>query len=316
MLNILLIDQPHPYLPQALTNLGFTCADYTQASYEEIAAIIHQYDGLVIRSRIPIDRVLLEKATRLQFIARAGAGLESIDLHHARYHNIHCFSSPEGNRDAVAEHALGMLLNLFNHLSRADRQIRAGQWIREGNRGLELKGKTIGIIGYGNMGQAFAQRLQGFGVRVIAYDKYKTNYGDDYAQAVDLPTLCAESDVVSLHIYYSTENHYFFNDALIQQFAKPIYIINTARGLVLNTTDVVKHLETGNILGAALDVLEYEKLSFEQLFTNEMPPTLQYLLHSDQVLLSPHIAGWTVESKRKHAEVLVDKIKDWYETKG
>lgn len=306
---ILIIDHPHPFFLSEITALGFQCDDYTDASYEAIYKIVNQYAGIFIRSRIEMDERILSQAKQLKFIARAGAGLESIDVNYAKSKGIKCISSPEGNRDAVAEHALGMLLSLFNNLNRADQQVRNGLWIREGNRGIELMGKTVGIIGYGNMGRAFAKRLQGFGCKVIAYDKYKQNYGDEFAEAVSLAQLQAESDIVSFHIYYEPDNHYLFNAKYLNGFAKNIFVINTARGLILNTADLVTGLKNGKVLGAALDVLEYEGLSFEQISITDLPLPFQYLVESDKVILSPHVAGWTYESKLKHAATLVEKIK-------
>ena len=223
-----------------------------------------------------------------------------------------CISSPEGNRDAVGEHTIAMLLALFNNLYRSHTQVKNGLWLREENRGDELMGKTVGIVGYGNMGKAFAKRLQGFGVRVIAYDKYKKNYGDEYAIAISQEELFATSDVLSLHIYYEAANHYLVNDAYISRFKKPFYLLNTARGLVVNTAHLVAHLKTGKILGAALDVLEYEGISFENIALADLPEPFQYLVQADNVLLSPHIAGWTHASKLKHAQTLARKIEQFY----
>jgi D-3-phosphoglycerate dehydrogenase len=237
-----------------------------------------------------------------------GAGMENIDVAYAEKNGIACVNSPEGNRDAVAEHALGMLLALFNNLIKANTEVRNGKWLREENRGLELCGKTVGIIGYGNMGAAFAQRLQGFGVKVLAYDKYKTNFGNDFVKESSLQEIFEQADILSLHTPLTDETNYLINNAFIKQFKKNIYIINTARGKCLNTADLVANLESGKVLGACLDVLEYEAVSFEGIDAKEMPQPMQYLMKSDKVILTPHIAGWTKESNIKLAEFLAQKI--------
>lgn len=296
----------HPYLPEQLSQYGFDCEfDYDNPK-EQIR--IEDYIGIVMKSRFNPDAAFFDRAKQLQFLARVGVGFEHIDVAYAKKKEIPVLLSPEGSKDAVGEHALGMLLSLFNRLTQADQEIRQGQWIREPNRGVELTGKTVGIIGYGTMGRSFAKKISGFEVNTIAYDKYKIDYGDAYARAVSLETLWEESDVISVHIFYDTLNHYFINQSFLQGFRKPIYLINTARGLVLNTADLVAAMKTGKVLGAALDVLEYEKQSFESFSSAHLPAPYTFLLNSDKVLLSPHIAGWTNASKRKHAEVLVKKI--------
>lgn len=305
---ILLIDQPHPFLAEHLSALGFEILPLYKAPKAEIWQVLPECIGVVMRSRLSADRAFIERGKKLQFIAREGVGVEHIDVDYAESKGIRVLISPEGSRDTVAEHALGMLLALMNKLALADRQVRNGQWLREPNRGTEIKGKTVGIIGYGNMGSAFAQRLQGFEARVIAYDKFKTDYADGNAEAVDLATLFRESDIVSLHIPYSESNHHFVDDAFLSQFQKPIYLVNTARGLVLNTADLVKHLQAGSVLGAALDVLEYEETSFNFLNFDALPEPFQYLKNAENVVLSPHIAGWSFESKLGHARALAEKI--------
>jgi len=296
----------HPYLPQQLSQYGFDCAFDYNSPKEKIQ--IQDYIGIVMKSRFKPDKAFFDRAKQLKFLARVGVGFEHIDVAYAKKVGIPVLLSPEGSKDAVGEHALGMLLSLFNNLNKADREIRQGQWIREPNRGVELTGKTVGIIGYGTMGRSFAKKISGFEVNTIAYDKYKIDYGDSYARAVSLETIFEESDIISLHIFYDQLNHYFVNQAFLQRFRKPIYVINTARGLVLNTADLVAGMKEGKVLGAALDVLEYEKQSFESFSSEHLPAPYTYLLNSDNVLLSPHVAGWTAESKLKHAEVLVKKI--------
>ena len=306
-IKILHIDSNHPLLWEQLEQAGFQNeADFT-SSKEEIEAKIGNYQGIVIRSRFKIDQSFIDKATNLQFIARVGAGLESIDCEYAKQRGIHLIAAPEGNANAVGEQALGMLLSLFNHLNKANNEVKSGQWIREGNRGHELEGKIIGIIGYGNMGKSFAKKLRGFDVTVLCYD-ILPNVGDENATQVSLAELKEKSDVVSLHTPWTTETDKMINSDFINQFKKSFWFINTARGNSVVTEDLVEALKAGKILGAGLDVLEYEKGSFETLFEGEKPAAFAYLLQADNVLLTPHIAGWTVESHQKLAQTIVNKI--------
>ncbi|MGS2741438.1 2-hydroxyacid dehydrogenase [Sinomicrobium sp. M5D2P17] len=309
---ILHIDSNHPLLWEQLEQTGFeNHMDYT-SSKAEIEEGIDQYQGIVIRSRFKIDREFLDKAGKLQFIARVGAGLENIDCDYAREKNIHLIAAPEGNRNAVGEQALGMLLSLFNNLNRADREIRAGQWLREANRGHELEGKTIGIIGYGNMGKAFARKLRGFDCQVICYD-ILPDVGDENATQVSLDELQQKADVVSLHTPLTPFTDKMVDRNFINGFARPFWLINTARGKSVITKDLTEALKVKKVLGAGLDVLEYEKTSFESLFSEDrIPEAFQYLLQADNVLLSPHVAGWTFESNIKLAQTIADKIKLFY----
>lgn len=307
-MKILFIDSNHPLLHETLQKAGHECDLEYSWTKAEIIGHIHLYDGVVIRSRIQLNKEIIDKAVKLKFIARAGAGMENIDVAYAESKGIKCLHAPEGNRDAVAEHAIAMLLSLFNNLHRANAEVRSGKWIREGNRGVELMGKTVGIIGYGNMGSAFAERLKGFGVTVLVYDKYKKGFGTDTIIESTMERLFAEADVISLHTPLTEETAYYINDAFIRSFKKNIYIINTARGKCLNTADLVKNIRSGKVSGACLDVLEYEMTSFETLETADLPEAFQYLIQSDKVVLSPHIAGWTHESNEKIAAVLAEKI--------
>ncbi len=310
-IKILHIDSNHPLLWEQLEQAGFQNeADFT-SSKEEIEAKIENYQGIVIRSRFKIDQSFIDKATNLQFIARVGAGLESIDCEYAMQRGIHLIAAPEGNANAVGEQALGMLLSLFNQLIKANNEVKSGQWIREGNRGHELEGKTIGIIGYGNMGKSFAKKLRGFDVTVLCYD-ILPNVGDENATQVSLATLQEQADVISLHTPWTPQTDKMINSDFINQFKKSFWFINTARGNSVVTEDLVEALKGGKILGAGLDVLEYEKGSFETLFEGEKPAAFAYLLQADNVLLTPHIAGWTVESHQKLAQTIVDKIKALY----
>ena len=308
-MKILHLDSNHSLLINQLNDLGYqNDEDYT-SSKEEVIAKIHNYDGFIIRSRFSIDKAFLDKATNLKFIGRVGAGLENIDCDYAESLNIELIAAPEGNRNAVGEHSLGMLLSLFNKLNKADKEVRNGKWLREENRGIELDGRTVGLIGYGNMGKSFAKKLRGFDVEVLCYD-IKPNVGDANCKQVSLEELQEKSDVLSLHIPQTALTQNMINADLINGFKKSFWLINTARGKSVVTKDLVSALKNGKILGAGLDVLEYEKASFENLFSDDkMPEAFQYLINSENVLLSPHVAGWTVESKERLAQTIVDKIK-------
>ena len=307
-MKVLLIDDNHPLLKKGLETLGLQCDEDFSSSKEVIESKIKNYQGIVIRSRFTIDKVFMDKAIHLKFIARVGAGLENIDLEYAKKKRIHLISAPEGNRNAVGEHTLGMILSLFNKLNKADREVRYGKWLREENRGIELDGKTVGIIGYGNMGKAFAKKLKGFDVEILCYD-IKKNVGDANCKQVSLQELQDKVDVLSLHTPETPLTIKMVNQEFINAFNKPFWLLNTARGKSVVTKDLVLALQKGKILGAGLDVLEYEKSSFENLFLHDnLPNAFQYLIKSDKVLLSPHVAGWTVESKEKLAQTIVDKV--------
>jgi D-3-phosphoglycerate dehydrogenase len=307
-IKILHLDSNHPLLWDQLEQAGFKNEVDFSSSKVEIEEKIHNYHGIVIRSRFKIDKEFIDKAANLRFIARVGAGLESIDCDYAIQKKIHLIAAPEGNRNAVGEHALGMLLSLMNKLNRADKLVREGKWIREGNRGYELEGKTIGLIGYGNMGKSLAKKMKGFDVQVLCYD-IQENVGDENATQVSLLELQQKSDVLSLHIPWTAETDKMINSDFINAFAKPFWFINTSRGKNVVTDDLVEALQSGKVIGAGLDVLEYEKLSFENLFIdNEKPKAFEYLLQAENVLLTPHIAGWTFESHEKLAQTIVDKI--------
>ncbi len=314
-MNILHLDTNHELLINQLNNLGFTNHEDYTSSKEQIESKIQDYEGIILRSRFTIDKQFLDAAKNLKFIGRVGAGLENIDCDYAEKKGIILLAAPEGNRNAVGEHALGMLLSLFNKLNKADAEVRIGKWLREDNRGIELDGKTVGLIGYGNMGKAFAKKLRGFDVTVLCYD-IKDHAGDENAKQVSLKDFQENVDVVSLHTPQTPLTLNMINSEFINQFAKPFWFLNTARGKSVVTQDLVSALKTGKILGGGLDVLEYEKASFENLFksnvtssTVEMPEAFRYLIESENVLLTPHVAGWTLESKEKLAQTIVDKIK-------
>jgi len=305
---ILFIDSVHPLLQKELEAKGFVCHLQYDWTKEKIGEELHNFDGIVIRSRIKLDKKLIDKGIRLKFIARAGAGMENIDVFYAESQEIKCLSSAEGNRDAVGEHALGMLLCLLNNISRADREVRQGLWVREGNRGTELQGKIIGIIGYGNMGSAFAQRLKGFDCTVLAYDKYKENYSNEFVKESTLKELFEHTDILSIHLPLTEETEFIVNQSFLEKFKKNIYFINTSRGKQVVTDDLVACMKSGKVIGACLDVLEYESLSFEGLDKDKLPPSFRYLTESDRVILTPHIAGWTHESNEKISATLARKI--------
>lgn len=308
-MKILHLDRNHPLLINQLNDLGYTNdEDYTSLKFQ-VEDKISEYNGIVIRSRFKIDKQFIDVAKNLQFIARVGAGLESIDCEYAEKKGIKLIAAPEGNMNAVGEHTLGMLLSLFNKLNTADREIRQGKWLREENRGVELDGKTVGLIGYGNMGKSFAKKLQGFDVDVICYD-IKQGVGDKNCRQVSLEEIQKSADILSIHTPFNELSHNMVNAAFIDGFSKPFWLINTARGTAVDTSTLEEGLKTEKILGAGLDVLEYEKGSFENLFESDsLPEPFEYLINAENVLLSPHVAGWTVESKIKLAQTIVDKIK-------
>ena len=309
-MRVLHLDTNHPLLLDQLSSLGYTNDEDYTSSRAVIEEKIHLYDGIIIRSRFSIDASFLDKATRLKFIGRVGAGLENIDCEYATSKGIQLIAAPEGNRNAVGEHALGMLLSLFNKLHSSNNQVKQGEWLREENRGVELDGKTVGLIGYGNMGKSFAKKLQGFDVRVICYD-IKGGVGDQNCTQVPLKELQERADVVSLHTPQTPQTIHMVNHKFIGGFKKSFWLINTARGKSVITKDLVSALNSGKILGAGLDVLEYEKSSFEHLFSDtSMPEDFKYLMSANNVLLTPHVAGWTIESKKKLAQTIVDKVKE------
>ncbi len=309
-MQILLIDTIHPLFKRVVEASGYTCVDGYTLSKEEIISSISQFTGIVIRSRFRLDKEILSNAINLKFIARVGAGMENIDIEYADSKNIICLNAPEGNRDAVGEHAIAMLLSLFNKIIKADAEVRNGIWLREENRGVELQGKTVSIIGFGNMGSAFAKKLTGFEVKILAYDKYfsidKNKF--PFIEQVSLEKIFSDTDILSLHIPLTKETEFMVNHKFLNSFKKGIYLINTSRGKILNTADLVKNMETGKVKGACLDVLEYENTSFENLFSADASEPMQYLIQSKNVILSPHIAGWTHESNEKMARVLAEKI--------
>lgn len=307
-MKILHIDSNHPILMEMLEKAGFTNESDFLSSKEEIEQKIENYDGIVIRSRFKIDKQFLDKASNLKFIARVGAGLESIDCDYAQQKNIRLISAPEGNRNAVGEQAIGMLLSLFNKLNQADKSVKSGHWEREKHRGYELEGKTVGIIGYGNMGKSFAKKLKGFDVSEVLFYDIANGLEDENARQVSLEEIQEKADVLSLHIPWTPLTDKMVNQKFIQRFQKSFWLINTSRGKNVVTKDLVEALKSGKILGCGLDVLEYEKSSFEKMDIESIPEDLKYLFEAENVLLTPHIAGWTFESHQKLAQVIAEKI--------
>ena len=304
-MKVLFADSAHPLLSETLVKYGVEC-HHPELTRESAKEILNQYDGVVIRSRFKFDREMLDASKQLKFIARVGAGMENIDVAYAESIGIACLNAPEGNRNAVGEHALGMLLGLLNNMIRADREVREGQWRREENRGYEIEGKTVAIIGLGNNGSAFAKILQGFDCRVIAYDPFIDKSPWQHVHLCSMDEVFETADIVSLHVPLKDDTHYLVDKNWIENFHKSFWIINTARGKCLKTADLIEAIQSGKILGAGLDVLEFEALSFEKADT--APPEFQWLTQSDQVVLSPHIAGWTHESNTKMARILASRI--------
>lgn len=300
---ILIVDELHPVFKERAIALGYEVDDLPLYTREQTLAAISNYQGIAVRTKFRIDQELMAAAPSLKFIARAGAGLDNIDVDYARSRNIELLNAPEGNMDAVGEHATGMLLSLMNNFRNADQEVRNGTWDREGNRGYELKGKTVGIIGYGFMGKSFAKKLAGFEVNVIAYDKYKTGFSDAYAKEVSMEEIVKHSDVLSLHIPLTSETRQMVDEEYFFHFRKPIFFINTARGEIVHTQAVLQAIQTGKILAAGLDVLEVEKFPALQ-----QTPWFNDLKSAGKVILTPHVGGWTFESYRKISEVLADKL--------
>jgi D-3-phosphoglycerate dehydrogenase len=298
----------HSILEERLTAQGYTCILAADLPKDECLNLIQDADGIVIRSRFTMNSEFLQFAPNLKFIARSGAGMENIDTVYCEKRKINLFNAPEGNRNAVGEHALGMLLSLMNKLHTADREVRTGKWDREGNRGIELDGKTVGIIGFGNNGSAFAKKLRGFDVKLMAYDKYKSDFGDHFVMECTLEAILQNADVISFHVPQNEETIYMANQSFFDAVQKSIFLLNLSRGKIVQTSALVAAIKSGKVLGAGLDVLEYEKSSFESFFEQEIPEDFSYLLHSDQVILSPHVGGWTNESYFKLSDVLADKI--------
>jgi D-3-phosphoglycerate dehydrogenase len=302
---ILIVDDLHPAFKNEALDLGYEVDDFPLIKKEEVLQILKNYQGIAIRTKFRVDEEVMNAGPNLKFVARAGAGMDNIDVAFADKKNIQLINAPEGNADAVGEHCIGLLLSLMNNFRKADAEIRNGIWEREGNRGYELKGKTIGIIGYGNNGNAFAKKLKGFEVKVLAYDKYKTGFSDDFVSEASMEEIVKYSDVLSLHIPLTKETKQMVNEDYFSYFNKPIFFINAARGEIVNINAVLKAIKSGKILGAGLDVLEKEKfpaLADAEFYTD--------LIKEEKLILTPHIGGWTFDSYRKISEVLIAKLKN------
>ena len=306
---ILHVDENHPLLIKGLKDMGFeNVIEYT-TPLEKLIQNLNLYQGLVIRSRFPIDKKFLDLATSLKFIARVGAGLENIDISYAEYKNISLIAAPEGNRNAVGEHALGMLLSIMNKLRIGHQNISKGLWLRELHRGYEIEGKTVGIIGYGNTGKSFAKKLTGFNdIEILCYD-IKPNLGDKIAKQVSINELQSKAQIISLHVPETDQTIGMIDKNFISNMKHPFWLINTARGKAVVTKDLVDAIKSKKIIGAGLDVLDYESSSFNSVFNSDKEMnSLKFLIEADQVILSPHVGGWTVESHQKLAKTILNKI--------
>ena len=307
-MKILIIDKVDNTFKQTLSANNCKITENLHDSKEKILSTFN-YDGLILRSRFTIDDYFIKQARNLKFIARYGSGMEHINIKKAEEYNIKCLSSPEGNKDAVAEHTIGLILSLLHNINSANEQIKNGHWIREKNRGIELMGKTIGIIGYGNTGKAFAEKIIGFNCKIIVYDKYKKNYGNSNVREVRMKEIFEQADIVSIHIPLSKETKNMIKKSFFLKFKKPIFIINTSRGSIINTNDLIDCLKKKSVLGAGLDVLEYEETSFEKI--NIKNDAMHFLQKCNNVIITPHIAGLTFESKKRLSKILAKKILDY-----
>lgn len=309
MKKVFFLDTVHPILAERLIQSGeYECIEAHDWTKEQCETQLTDAHGIVIRSRFTMNESFLQFAPKLQFIARSGAGMENIDETYCLNRGIQLYNAPEGNRNAVGEHALGMLLSMMNKIHTANRDVKNGIWDREGNRGVELDGKTVGIIGFGNNGKAFAKKLRGFDITLLAYDKYKTGFGDDFVIEATLEALLRKSDVISFHIPQNEETIYFANQEFFDALGKPIYLLNLSRGKIVETKSLIDSISKGTTISAGLDVNEFEKKSFEEFFDTADNEELKFLLESDKILLTPHVGGWTAESYYKLSSVLADKI--------
>ncbi len=309
-MKVLFIDSVHPILEERLTEAGYSCIHDYSSTYEQLLNLIGEFHGIVIRSRIKLDAQFLKNTHSLKWIARSGSGMENIDVAFAESKGIRCINSPEGNAYAVGEHVVGMILMLLNKLNTANEEVKRGVWRREENRGIEISGKVFSIIGYGVMGSTLAKKLSGFGCKILAHDKYKSGYSNEWVKEASLEEIFEKSDFVSLHLPLNEETTHYADDVFFSSFKKPIYYINASRGKNTSTESLEKAISNGNVLGACIDVLEFEKASLEGLESSEIPVSLKALFDSNKVVFTPHVAGWTVESYFKLSNILADKIEN------
>lgn len=305
---VLFLDSTHPLLVERLKAAGFEVIYKPGISYDDFMRILPELYGMILRSRFVINKTILDKAINLQFIGRVGSGMENIEVQCCESKGIKCFNSPEGNRQAVAEHCLGFLLGMTKNILRSNEEVKRGIWRREANRGVELRDKTMGLIGYGNTGSSFAKVLRGLGMKIFAYDKYKTGYGDTWVTESSMEMIFENTEILSLHVPYTEETHYLVDENYLRQFKKPIFLINTSRGSIVQTSALLKMMNEGRVKKAALDVLEYEDHSFESFFDKPLPAGFRALQEHPDIILTPHIGGWTEESNEKLSTILADKI--------
>lgn len=305
MRKVLITAFAHPILKEHLIAKGYVVDIQEKINYQELKSVVHEYEGLIITTRLTIDRDMMDHAKQLKWIGRLGSGMEIVDVEYARERDVACISSPEGNRDAVGEHALGMLLSLMHHINRAHQEVLDGKWIREANRGTELGGKTVGIIGYGNTGAAFAKLLSVFGVAVLAYDKYKVGFSQGHVQEASLEQIASKADVISVHLPLTIETFHFADSQFFCTLRRCPYFLNTSRGAVVDSSALISALDTKQIAGAGLDVLENEDLT---TYRSDEKKMLEHILQRNNTIVTPHIAGYSDEALLKMATILIEKL--------
>jgi D-3-phosphoglycerate dehydrogenase len=306
-MQVIIVDDVHPILINGLKEDNFIVDYLPGASENEILSIIQNYEGIVVRSKLKLGEQVLSKGSKLKWIARAGSGMDNVDVEFATRNNIICLNAAEANADSVGEHTVGMLLSLMHKLNQADLQVRASIWDREGNRGVEISSKTIGIVGFGHTGKSVAKKLSGFGCKILVYDKYLENYGTGNAQQSEMDQIFEECDIITFHVPLTKETKGMVDNIYLNRFKKSIYLLNLSRGKVIRTKDLVKCMESGKVLGVALDVLENEKIG---KLSEDEKEWFEYLIHSKRTLLAPHVGGWSIESYQKISESLLLKIKE------
>ncbi len=308
----LVTDTVPPGFIEKIQELGFHTEYFASMDTAALLPVVHLYHGIVVNTAMHLDKNMLDKASRLKYILRPGSGLDNVDVEYAQRKNIAVFNSPEGNKDAVGEHAVALLLSLLNYIPRAWEHVKQFNWIRKQNTGTELKGKTVAVIGYGNTGSAFARKLSGFGTQILVYDKYKENISDSFVSKATPDEIFELADIVSFHIPLTPETRHWINDDFIGRFSKPFYLINTSRGAIASLDAVVRGLETGKILGAGLDVLENEKI---EIYTETEKALFLKLINAGNVIVTPHIAGWTHEARSKIFFMVLEKFTRWLTAK-